>query len=294
MKQREPLPCPSCQLADGRLLAYQCFGQPRGRPLYFFHGFPGCRLQALLLHAQALAADVCLVAADRPGFGRSTPAPSRRISDWAKDVAQLADHLGHRRFGVLGASCGGPYALACALPLQARLDYVGLLAGIGPMDVPAIRRGQLPLLSAMFALARVSPVLIVPLLSLDRMLFRSRPQRAVKVLAGMLTVPDQRLLATDPQVAAEFGASLAEAYHQGIGGAMREAELIGSKWGFALEDIRVPVHAYQGVQDRHVPPAMARYMAERIADCRLQVYADEGHLSVMVNRFGDCLQDFLE
>lgn len=294
MTQGDPLPCPSCELADGRRLAYQCFGQPQGRPLYFFHGFPGCRLQASLLHAQALAADVCLVAADRPGFGRSTPAPSRTIPGWANDVAQLADHLGHPRFGVLGASCGGPYALACALPLQARLDYVGLLAGIGPLDVPAIRRGQLPLLSAMFALARLSPVLIVPLLSLDRMLFRYRPERAVKALAGMLTVPDKQLLATDPQVAAEFGASMAEAYQQGIGGAMREAELIGGKWRFALEDIRVPVHVYQGVQDRHVPPAMARYMAERIPDCRLQMYPEEGHLSVMVNRFGDCLRDFLK
>jgi len=104
----EPLSFQSCALSDGRLLAYQCYGQVDGRPLYFFHGFPGSRLQAALLHEQALAAGVCLVAPDRPGFGRSTPDPQRTISGWSADVAQLADHLGHERFGVLGVSCGGP------------------------------------------------------------------------------------------------------------------------------------------------------------------------------------------
>jgi len=39
----------SIVLKDGRELAYQCYGQTGGRPLYFFHGFPGCRLQASLV-----------------------------------------------------------------------------------------------------------------------------------------------------------------------------------------------------------------------------------------------------
>lgn len=287
-------PLLTCVLRDGRVLAYALYGQPDGRPLYFFHGFPGSRLQAAMLHERALAAGVCLVAADRPGFGASSPDPARTILGWADDVAQLADHLGHARFGVLGVSCGGPYALACAHRLPQRLDYVGLLAGIGPMDVPAIRAGQLPVLSGMFALARIHPLLIAPLLLLDRMMFRRNPERAVRALAAMLTPPDQALLAADPRLAAAFGASLAEAYRQGIGGAMREAHLIGSARGFALEDIGLPVHVYQSGIDRNVPPAMGRYMAERLPRATLAVYPDEGHLSIVVHRFGDCLRDFLD
>lgn len=51
------------RLPDGRSLAYQLYGAHEGRPLYYFHGFPGSRLQAALHHEQALAANVCLVAA---------------------------------------------------------------------------------------------------------------------------------------------------------------------------------------------------------------------------------------
>jgi pimeloyl-ACP methyl ester carboxylesterase len=294
MTSAEPNSCQTFALRDGRLLAYQCYGQADGRPLYFFHGFPGSRLQAALLHEQALAAGVCLVAPDRPGFGRSTPDPQRTISGWSADVAQLADHLGHERFGVLGVSCGGPYALACASAMPSRLDYVGLLAGIGPMNVPSIRQGQLPLLRLMFAAARISPLLIAPLLLLDYVMFRINPERAVRALAAMLTAPDRQLLASDPQGAAEFGASLAEAYHQGIGGAMREAQLIGCGPDFALEDITLPVHIYQSGVDRNVPPAMGRYLAEHIPGGRLHDYPEEGHLSVVVHGFRDCLRDFLQ
>jgi len=281
----------SLELRDGRVLAYQCYGHPGGHPLYFFHGFPGSRIQAALLHREALAANVCLVATDRPGFGRSSPAPRRTIIGWADDVAQLADHLKHHRFSVLGVSCGGPYALACAFRLPERLDYVGLLAGIGPMNVPALGKGQLPILKAMFSLARLAPTLISPLLLLDYALFRSNPDRAVRMLASMLTKPDQELIASNAQIAAEFGASLAESYHQGIGGAMREAYLIGSGFDFALEEIRTPVHIYQSGSDRHVPPAMGQYMAEKIPNCRIEHFPDEGHLSIVVNKFQDCLRD---
>lgn len=162
------------------------------------------------------------------------------------------------------------------------------------MDVPAIKTGQLPVLRMMFSLARLSPVLVSPLLMMDYVLFSTNPERAVRTLSSMLTEPDRRLLASNKQVADDFGASLAEAYIQGIGGAMREAHLIGSKPEFALEDISVPVHIYQSGVDRNVPPAMGKYMADRIPGSRMMLYPEEGHLSIVVNKFGECLKDFFE
>ena len=97
----------------------------------------------------------------------------------------------------------------------------------------------------------------------------------------------------DATTVERFGASLAEAYAQGIAGVALEAQLIASPRGFALEDIKVPVHLYQSGQDRNVPPAMADYMAARLPQAKLRHYPDEGHLSIVVNRFGDCLADLL-
>lgn len=285
--------CNELRLADGRTLAWQSFGDPQGHPLHVFHGLPGCRFQAALLHGPAQAAGVGLFAADRPGFGRSSPAPGRSILGWADDVAQLADALGHARFGVLGISCGGPYALACARRMPKRIAYTGLLAGIGPMDVPINRREQLPALKALFGLARVHPWLAAPFLTLDWLMFRRDAEKALHALARMLTAPDQALLAAEPEVARLFAKSLAEAYRQGIGGAMAEAALIAAPRGFRLEDVDVPVHLYQGGIDRNVPVAMASHMAECIPHARLRHYPEAGHLSVVVESATDCLADYI-
>lgn len=267
-------------LPDGRVLAYRCFGEPSGRGTFFFHGFPGSGLQGALLDDAARDAGVCLVAPDRPGFGHSSPHARRSIAGFSSDVAVLADHLGFDRFDLLGVSCGGPYALACAASLAPRVGRVALLAGIGPMDRPELRRGQLPMLRLLFGLARLHPVLCSPFLAIDRLMFRRNAERAVDALASMLTPPDQRLLASRKDVRTCFAHSLAEAYLQGIAGARQEAALIARAHGIRLESLTVPVEIHQGGSDRHVPPAMARHLATQIPGARLHFYPDEGHLSV--------------
>jgi pimeloyl-ACP methyl ester carboxylesterase len=68
----------------------------------------GSQLQAALVHAQAAAAGLALVAFDRPGFGGSSPDPRATIGSIAGDVADLADQLGHQRFVVNRfAECAG-------------------------------------------------------------------------------------------------------------------------------------------------------------------------------------------
>lgn len=281
------------QLPDGRLLSYRVYGAPTGRPVYFFHGFPGSRLQAALVHGQALAAGVALVAFDRPGFGVSDPARAPRVGSIASDVFDLSEALGHRRFALLGVSCGGPHALATASLMPQRVTAVGLLAGIGPMDPPQLREGQLPLLRAMFGLARWHPWLISPLLALDHLMFQRDPERAVKALASMLTPPDRRLVEGSAAVRAAFAASLAEAYRQGIGAAMQEARRIARFTAAEIEGVKVPVHVFQSGQDRNVPPAMGRFMASRIATATYHDCPDEGHLSIVINRFDECIQRLL-
>ncbi|MFO1253305.1 MAG: alpha/beta hydrolase [Inhella sp.] len=276
------------RLRDGRLLGYQIYGAPQGRPLYFFHGFPGSHEQAALVHEPAAQAGIALVAFDRPGFGDSSPWPAASIDAIADDVAALADHLGHARFAVLGVSCGGPYALAAARRLPQRVQAVGLLAGIGPMHQVALRAGQLPMLRLMFALARRHRWLASPLLALDGLLFRLAPAKALQALSGLLTAPDQALLQRDATLRARFGLSLQRAYAQGVGGALHEVARIARYDGGGLSDVAVPVHIFQSGQDRHVPPAMGQHLAERIPGAQLHLRPDEGHLSIVPHAFAEC------
>src|SRR5262245_47793170 len=123
-----PPSAPHAQLTlpDGRVLAYQSFGvspdaasAKAPTTIFYFHGFPASRLEGALWHDVALRLHVRLVAPDRPGMGLSAFQPARRILDWPGDVLALADHLDVQRFGVIGASGGGPYVLACARVLPA-------------------------------------------------------------------------------------------------------------------------------------------------------------------------------
>lgn len=291
MKREVVVPEPqdlALRLPDGRRVGYRVYGLPQGAPVYFFHGFPGSRLQAALVHAQALAGGIALVAFDRPGFGLSDAAHAPTVEHIAGDVLDLSEALGHRRFAVLGVSCGGPHALAAARLMPDRVAAVGLLAGIGPMDRPELRAGQLPLLRAMFGLARWHPGLISPLLALDRLMFRGDPERAVRMLASMLTPPDRLLVEGSAAVRSAFAVSLAEAYRQGIVGAMQEARRIAHFGNAQLDGIRVPVHVFQSGQDHNVPPAMGRFMAGRLASSTYHDCTDEGHLSIVINRFDEC------
>lgn len=116
------------RLADGRLLAYQCFRAP----VLYGHGFPGSRLEAALLADAATPSGMRLIAADRPGFGRSSFQAGRRIGDWCPDLAALAGHLALARFAVLGVFGGDPYAVSAACRLAERVTRLALAGAIGP------------------------------------------------------------------------------------------------------------------------------------------------------------------
>jgi pimeloyl-ACP methyl ester carboxylesterase len=108
------------------------------------------------------------------------------------------------------------------------------------------------------------------------------------MVASMLTPPDRAALA-DADAGRRFVASMADAYRQGIGAAMHEARLIAKPRPYRLEDIQVPVHVLQGSFDRHVPEAMGHYLARSIPNARWHLFPDEGHLSIVLNRFDDCV-----
>jgi pimeloyl-ACP methyl ester carboxylesterase len=104
-----------------------------------------------------------MIAVDRPGIGGPDPQPGRRVLDWPRDVAELADSLGLERFAVLGFSFGGPYVPACAYALPHRTIRGGLVSCLGPIDDPDAKRGMPPATRYGLAAARISPWLARPM-----------------------------------------------------------------------------------------------------------------------------------
>jgi pimeloyl-ACP methyl ester carboxylesterase len=55
-------------------------------------------------------------------------------------------------------------------------------------------------------------------------------------------------------------------------------------WGFALRDVAVPTHVYQGTADTLVPPAWAEMLAGGIAGAEVTRYEGEGHMIALSHR----------
>lgn len=126
-------------LPDGRALAWCSFGDPTGLPLIHFHGTGLSRLEALTGDTAARAHGVRIIAADRAGFGRSTPLPRRSIADSANDVTMLAHHLGLEQFALSGFSGGFPHALALAAIAPEKAFYLAAMNTAGDLHDPSAR-----------------------------------------------------------------------------------------------------------------------------------------------------------
>lgn len=126
-------------LTDGRTLAWAQHGDDTGRPVVFLHGTPGSRLYR---PADEALDGVRLITLDRPGYGRSDPAPRPSLLGVADAIGQLTTFLGIGRFGVVGFSGGAPYALACGVRLSHRLTGVVAAGLTGPDRELGTLRGR--------------------------------------------------------------------------------------------------------------------------------------------------------
>ncbi len=263
------------RLPDGRTLGYAEWGAPAGQPIFFFHGSPGSRLECRYFDESTLVRrNTRLITPDRPGFGLSDFQPRRAIRDWPADVTALAGALGVERFGVLGISGGAPYATACACDIPARLTAAAIVSGVAP-NVPGATQGM-GSGRHLLALARLSPRLAG--LFLGQMAVGLRhPERMMAMVMKSMPPSDRDLLA-QPPVQQVFLDALREAFRSGTRGPAWDATLAARDWGFQLAAIAMPVYLWQGEADHNVPPAMGRYLARAIPDCRAVFLPGEGHL----------------
>jgi pimeloyl-ACP methyl ester carboxylesterase len=274
-------------LEDGRELAYGEFGDPAGVPVIGFHGTPGSNLQIGICDEAARAARVRLIAPDRPGYGHSTYDAHRRLVDWPRDVAELADALGLARFGIVGISGGGPHAAACAHALGPRLLGAAIVSGVAPPDTPGVHEGMMPVNRLNFALARQSHLLALPIMAGMLFALRHFPDQTLDGMLRGLPEPDRRILSRR-EVADVLIAEARHASPTAARAAAQDFSLFARPWRFRLEDIAVPVHVWHGDLDVNVPASHGRSQADRIPNAKLHLCVGEGHM-LFVERAAEIL-----
>ncbi|HCA26172.1 MAG TPA: alpha/beta hydrolase [Betaproteobacteria bacterium] len=286
---RPPLAEGQIRLPDGRRLGYAEFGDPRGAPVFFFHGLPGSRFQRHPDDGVAAALGVRLITCDRPGFGQSDAQPRRTMLTWAEDIVHLADARGIGRFALFGVSAGGPYAAACAFAIPHRLRRVAIISGVAPPPLTKNETAEMLWLNRLaFALARRAPWGLTPPLHIIAYLARRRPEHYLALLRRTLKGNDPDLLSRS-EIDAMFRQELEQAFCRGTSAFIQDLGVIARPWGFRLEDIRLPLHLWHGEADRIVPAAAGRRIAVAIPDCRALFLPGEGHYLVL-SRWRDILR----
>ncbi|MDX6723811.1 MAG: hypothetical protein QOD73_2215, partial [Solirubrobacteraceae bacterium] len=229
------------------------------------HGTPGTGALLAPLVAAAADRELRLVSYDRPGYGGSTAVANRDVASAADDVAALADALGLDRFAVMGASGGGPHALACAAGLDARVTGVVCLASPAPYDgEPAWFEGMAaPQALRAATQGRAARAALDPEDAFDDACFIPADWDA-------LSGPWQEL-------AADAGAA---------GRASPAAEVdddvaYAAPWGFALAAVRAPVLLIHGGADGMIPAHHAQRLLRELPRGELWLRPREGHVSVL-------------
>jgi len=275
------------RLRDGRRMQSLEVGKSDGVPLFHFHGNGSSRLEVLMVQAMAEHLGVRLMSLDRPGIGRSDPKPGYRLLDWPDDVVEVADQLGIERFAVEGLSGGAPFALACAYKIPHRLTGCSLISpATGPFLKPA---GSFALRSEVWMLVHL-PWLVRALFRLSMRLSGSDEasfeQKLVRA-GARLGVADQLLLGI-PEIRKVFAQATAECFRQAADAGTKDGLVYSRPWGFQVEAITFEqLFLWRGEQDRVMPAAAARLLAQALPHCTATFYPDEGHLSTFVNHAQD-------
>ncbi|KAH7353211.1 alpha/beta hydrolase [Plectosphaerella cucumerina] len=288
-------------LSDGRQLGYAQFGLLTGRPVFYCHGLPGCRIEAGHLHQAAVEAGVRLIAADRPGIGLSSPQPGRTILDHAGDLDQLARHLQVENFGVMGVSGGGPYALACAATMAPdRLRCVAIVCGLGPPDIGMSGAGWFHWVG--FTIGwRYTPRLAAWFFHWQGRFHLSDEARLSDMLRAAekkkSVVPKQELeIWKNENIARRLIHTGRQVYTQGIDGVSQDGHLLSTDFGFRLEDIRdtLPVRLWYGRQDFFVPLNHGIQIAKRLGEGAHLRVENETHASIFFRWRKEVLSDMAE
>lgn len=270
-------------------MAYTEHGDLGGKPVFFLHGNPSSRLMRHPDESIVENVGARIITPDRPGYGRSDFQPGRELLDYPDDIVQLADTLGIEQFGVFGVSAGGPYVAACAYKLPERITRAAIVSGVAPMNRKGAFDGMHRAWKAAFRASRDLPawLLRAPLWVQSQSANRT-PEQALTNFASMLSDADREKLRR-PEIRARVVLSRAESTRQGHIGWVREAKILMSSWGFALEQIAVPVHLWYWEGDIAIPVQMGRYLESRIPNTSGHFFPGGGHLSIY-DHWGDIIE----
>jgi pimeloyl-ACP methyl ester carboxylesterase len=283
------------KLENGAVIAFEEYGDANGEPVIFCHGWPSSRIMARLTDEPARDLGIRIISPDRPGISGSSLQPDRKLTDWPALVERIADHLAIRDFRMLAISGGAPYAYATAAAIPDQLRAIAIVAGAPPIAEVSDTNALLPLYRWMLALYRTRPQLLRRLFYLARPVLSLRPPVRLRplLLKMLLLRPCDAESLRDAAAFEAIFESQRRAWRASAKGVMADAQIYAEPWGFALEDVHVPVRLWHGKQDRAFSIHLAQEVAKRLPNCKARFVDGAGHYSLPIRHMREILEDLI-
>jgi pimeloyl-ACP methyl ester carboxylesterase len=258
------------RLDDGRVLRVHDTaegGATTAFTVVWHHGSPQTGALLAPVVEAAAARGIRLLSYGRPGYGGSSPKPGRDVASAASDVAAVTNAFGIDRFAVMGASGGGPHALACAALLPERVSGVACFATLAPFGSDG--------LDWYAGMHRGGPSLRA-----------SEQGRAARALFEETNEFDPTSF-TDRDFAAldgtwaSLGADANAASAAGSDGLIDDDVAYVTPWHCDPARIAAPVLFAHGGEDRVVPASHSQWLLHRCHDAELWLRPRDSHISIL-------------
>jgi pimeloyl-ACP methyl ester carboxylesterase len=272
---------------NDRKVAWLDCGDPEGFPVFYAHGNPGSRLEILSMEQKAREYGFRLIVFERPGIGKSDYVAPYPLLAFAKDLERFADEQGIDDFGLMGWSSGGPPVLSAAYCMPERVRFVFSLSGytnFGECKDARKLMAEKGLHGP--ALSENMPILFKMIVRNLRRIDLFLPEVYLKLSEDEMCDADREIL-KNQEIADLFSLDQQEALLPGTRGAVQDLETQWAPWDFALEEVFVPVHIFQGKQDTFVPWQFGEHLAAHIPNATLHLFEDRGHLYPLKPEYQD-------
>lgn len=281
------------QLETGAQVAFTEYGDPKGAPVVFCHGWPSSRTMAEVTHEAAKDLGLRIISPDRPGIRGSHFHPNRTLLDWPPLMRELANHLRIEKFRVFAISGGAPYAYVTSWVMPERVQAIAVVSGAPPIAELPDWSGLLRVHAWMLALRKSRPHLLRTLFHLARPFASIKPPVRIRPLLLKVLQPcDANVLRDSKSFEACFE-SARQAWRSSALGVMTDAEIYAKPWGFALEGVRVPVRLWHGRKDRTFAFRLAEQVAARLPNCEFHLVDGAGHYSLPIRYAREILADLV-
>lgn len=273
-------------LADGRVLSWYEYGNPRGRPVLTLENIGSSMPDHRRFDNWYRQHNLRVIVVVRPGYGLSTARKDFQFRDFGTDLKALCKHLDIERPIMAAYCCGGAYALCAAAMYPELFERLGVLGSTVPIE--HFELDKLDRVHRMFLqVFQRDPRLFVLIGKLALRGSRHSPEKFFLYLAKGLGQRDKSLLNT-PDILQAVIRQQKLRHFQGARMLIDEYLNLQHPWQVDLAQIRIPTLIWHGEDDAIISIGSARSMAASIPGAIFHTVPGQGRFLVF-----DVWTDFL-